>query len=790
MPSSRRTGSAVSAFFGMLAIAVVAGVMVAVAVTPAIALTGTTAKTGISAFEDLPSDLKISALDQKTEIYAKDGDKDVLLASFFAQDRQVVTWDQISQIAKNAAVAGEDVRFYDHGAIDPVGVARAAVANLVGKNLQGASTITQQYVKNVCVQEAENLSTKAKVDAAYAVCTDPSIGRKLKEARYAIALEKKYSKDQILLGYLNIAGFGGRVYGIESAAEYYYDTTAAKLTVAQAASLMAIVNNPTYLRLDMTANYARNKQRRDYILGVELKNRLITKAQYTEAVATPIQPKITQTKTGCEAAGQSAGYFCDYVYNTILNDPAYGKTEADRLANLERSGWKIYTTLDLGIQKTAQSTMNTYVPKTSTVIDLGGATTSLEVGTGRILSMAQNKNFSYTGGSKTSSAVNYNADLALGASYGWQPGSTFKLFTLLDWLEKGHTLNERVNANARTVPASDFTVCGKNYAALGGQPWPVGNDEASEGGTQTVLYSTAQSINGAFASMASQLDLCDIQDIAKSMGVVSAAGTDPAIVAPMVIGGSYGVSPVSMAGAYATIANNGVYCRPIAIDKIVRTDGSDLPVPQTDCKQVLDPAIATAAAYALRGVLQSGTASGDNTPDGIYEFGKTGTTDNAYDTWMDGTTSKVTTVVWVGNNGTLPGKVKISLRQNPFPSPCSTSGYGASAARHCIWKDVQTAVNKEYGGATTWPQPDPKYLADGPVAAQVQPTATGTVPDVTGQSPQAAEQALVAAGYAWTLNGTTASAQPAGTVAATAPAAGSQLSAGSSVAIQTSDGTG
>jgi membrane peptidoglycan carboxypeptidase len=322
----------------MLAIAVIAGVMVAVAVTPAIALTGTTAKNGISLFEDLPSDLKIAALDQKTEIYAKDGDKEVLLASFYAQNRQVVTWKQINQIAKNAAIAGEDVRYYDHGGVDPVGIVRATVANLAGKDLQGASTITQQYVKNVCVQEAENKPTQKEVTAAYDVCTDASVGRKLREARYAIALEKTYSKDQILLGYLNIAGFGGRVYGIESAAEYYFDTTAEKLTVAQAASLMATVNNPTYLRLDVKDNYARNKERRDYILGVELKNRLITKAQYDEAVATPIEPKITPTKTGCEAAGIN-GFFCDYVYRTVLNDKAFGATAAARQAYIERAGW-------------------------------------------------------------------------------------------------------------------------------------------------------------------------------------------------------------------------------------------------------------------------------------------------------------------------------------------------------------------------------------------------------------------------------------------------------------------
>ncbi len=793
MPSRTRAGSAVSAFFGMLAIAVVAGVMVAVAVTPAIALTGTTAKNGLGLFEELPGDLKISALDQKTEIYAKSGDKNVLIASFYAQNRQVVTWNEISQVAKDAAVAGEDVRFYDHGGVDPLGIVRATVANLAGKDLQGASTITQQYVKNVCVQEAENQSSQKAVDAAYAVCTDASVGRKLKEARYAIALEKKYSKDQILLGYLNIAGFGGRIYGIESAAEYYYDTTAAKLTIAQAASLMAIVNNPTYLRLDDKDNFARNKDRRDYILDVELKNKLISQADYTAAIATPIAPKITQTTSGCQAAGV-AGFFCDYVVNTILSSSQFGKDQATRLANLQRSGWKIYTTLDLGIEKKAQSAMNTYVPKTSTLFSVGGASVSVEVGTGRVISMVQNKKYNNSSSSppKSETAVNYNANYPLGASSGWQPGSTFKLFTLLQWLKSGHTLNQTVDADPGTRAASTFTVCGKNYASLGGDPWDVGNDPGDPGGTQSVLQSTALSINGAFASMAQQLDLCDIQDVAKSMGVTPATSTTfPSIVAPMVIGGAYGVSPVSMAGAYATIANNGVYCTPVVIDKVVKTDGSQLAVPQTGCKRVLDEGVAVAAAYALRGVMTGGTASGDQTADGIYEFGKTGTTDNAYDTWMDGTTSKVTTVVWVGNNGVLKkGDTRQGLRLTSFDAtPCYLSGGGTAAiARHCVWHDIQTAINKEYGGATTWAQPEAQYLYGGVTSAPAMQT--GTVPDVTGQSPEAAEAALVAAGYTWALNGTTASSQPVGTIASTTPAAGSAAAAGSQVTIQTSDGTG
>ncbi|MBW4043287.1 MAG: transglycosylase domain-containing protein, partial [Acidobacteria bacterium] len=141
----------------MLAIAVIAGVLIAVSVTPAVALTGSAASSGIGLFQRLPSDLAIKPLDQKTRIYAKDGSKDVQIASFYAQNRDVITWSQLSDVVKNATVAGEDVRYWQHGAVDPLGMVRAAIGDALGHHLQGASTITQQYVKNVCVQEAENL---------------------------------------------------------------------------------------------------------------------------------------------------------------------------------------------------------------------------------------------------------------------------------------------------------------------------------------------------------------------------------------------------------------------------------------------------------------------------------------------------------------------------------------------------------------------------------------------------------------------------------------------------------
>jgi membrane peptidoglycan carboxypeptidase len=766
----------------MIAVAVIAGVLVAVAVTPAIALTGTTARNGIGLFENLPTDLKITPLDQKTKIYAKSGSKQVLLASFYTQNRDVIPWSQVSPAVKNAAVAGEDVRFYEHGGVDPMGILRATVANLLGKQIQGASTITQQYVKNVCVQEAEQHRTQKAVDAAYSVCVDPSVGRKLREARLAIALEKKYTKDRILLGYLNIAGFGGRIYGIESAAEYYYGVHAKELSPAQAASLIAIVNNPANLRIDDKANLAANEVRRNYILQNELTHDLLSRADYDAAVKSPIAPKITQPKTGCQAAGV-AGFFCDYVVNTILNRKEFGATYDDRYANLQSAGWKIYTTLNLNLQKTAQHVMNTYIPKHSDLFAIGSSAVSVEVGTGRIITMVENKDFNNSSPNpgRDATAVNYNTDHAYGGSSGFQPGSTFKLFTLLQWLRTGHNLDQQVDGSPRTIMPSTLTQCGAPYR---GVPWPVGNDSPSENGYFSVNQATALSVNGAFASMAQQVDLCDVRRLAEKAGVHPATGGHLDDFAPFVIGGASAVAPLSMATAYAGMANEGSVCTPIAIDRIVKTDGSELAPPKSTCKQVVDKQVAVAANYALRQVFTGGTAAADNTPDGIYEVGKTGTTDNAVQTWMIGSTSKVTTAVWVGNVSGSQNLRKTFLRYCPV-------GYSSQAAvqRHCLWKGIQTAVNKVYGGATSWPQPESKYLTG--VASTPTPTATaaaGTVPDVSGMSKAQAESALVSAGYSWAIGAPVASGKPAGTVVSTTPAAGSAAPQHTEVTIHPSSG--
>jgi membrane peptidoglycan carboxypeptidase len=415
--------------------------------------------------------------------------------------------------------------------------------------------------------------------------------------------------------------------------------------------------------------------------------------------------------------------------------------------------------------------MNTYVPMKSPTGNVASAATTVEVGTGRVLTMVQSKIYNNESGAKYT-AINYNTDEAYGGSHGFQPGSTYKLFTLVDWLKEGHGLYESVDGNARTIPASNFTLCKKPYA---GEAWSVGNDAAGEGGYRSVFNGTQLSVNGVFASMAEKLDLCDITKTAESFGVHRADGA-PLEKYPNSIIGTNTVAPLSMATAYAGMANNGLTCTPVAIDKVVKPDGSLVPVPKSTCKQSVDKQVAIAANSALHGVIAGGTMAGDATPDGVYEIGKTGTTDDAYDTWAIGASSKVATAVWVGS---VTGHVNL---REVFDFPHCYYGGGstkASNARHCLWRDMMTANNAVYGGATSWPQPLPRYL----YGKQT------TVPSVAGMSVDQAKNVLASAGFRGIVGSEESSDSiEKGKVSSSSPAGGAQASAGAAVTLHPSSG--
>lgn len=320
MPQKNRTVRGVlGGLVGLVGLSAVAGLLVTASVTPVLAMTGLAGTQALTLFDQLPESLDPSTPMEQSTIYATAPDgSQVELASFYEQNRVPVTYEQVSPNLYDAILSSEDKNFYSHGGVNIGATVKALVDNVRGTSSRGASTISQQYVKNVliqkCEQEVDTTSDTYSEDLqqcwkdATNATGAKGIERKLQEMRYAIQIEKDFSKNDILLGYLNIANFGGTVYGIEAAANYYFSTTAANLTVAQSATLAGIVQNPNTYRIDKpeqgtTTNaegvalntaadgYSLTKDRRHYVLGRMLTDGKITQAQYDEADASEIAPR-------------------------------------------------------------------------------------------------------------------------------------------------------------------------------------------------------------------------------------------------------------------------------------------------------------------------------------------------------------------------------------------------------------------------------------------------------------------------------------------------------------------
>ncbi|MCU1584701.1 MAG: hypothetical protein JWM49_1257 [Microbacteriaceae bacterium] len=767
-----RIGGVLAGIAGLIGFSVLAGILVTAMVVPSIAVTSSVASGAVDVFDNLPDYIKIGTQSQRNVLYGLKGGQQVQFAQVYDQNREEVKWDEVSPFAKDALVAAEDVRFYDHGGVDIAGIARAAVNNLTGKALQGASSIEQQLVKQLAIQDAiATIKNKDKLAAAIKAAQANTLDRKLKEAKLAIGLEKRYTKHQILLAYLNIAGFGGNTYGIQAAAQQYYSTTAKDLTLAQAASLVAIVQAPSLRNPGSPDNWERNKSRRDAILGNMLSVKSITQAQYIEAVATPVNAttvKISPASNGCSYA-TAAKSFCDYVLKNVKNFTSLGETAKDRLAAWKKGGYSVYTTIDLDQEATAEAVLAARTPATESRFKLGSAVSTVQVGTGRIISMAQNKTFDDTGtGDTSTTAVNFNTDQEYGGSSGFATGSTYKLFTLINWLQNGHGLQEYVDANIKTYSSFPAKCAsGGRYGIPGG--YTPKNDSGVSEGTMNVLTATQRSVNDAFIDMASKLDLCDIRDVATAMGVHN-ANNKPLDYGPAAILGTNTPSPLAMAGAYATVSNHGKLCQPIAVDKFVGPDGKELPGQAQSCTQVISPEVAAAAAYDLQGPLQpGGTGAVANPRDGTPLIGKTGTAE-ALQSYMCAASSQTATAMWIGN---------IVGQQNM--RRISVGGILASNIRTYAMKPILASLDASavYGKGTAFPAPSGTLLRG----------ATQNVPNVAGQSVAAAKSLIQSLGLTFAQGGTVASEFPAGTVASTSPGAGAVVGRGQTITVNVSDGS-
>ncbi|MCF2707289.1 transglycosylase domain-containing protein [Arcanobacterium haemolyticum] len=714
MPTSRNqgaTGRQIATFTAaILAVCLAGGALLAGLAMPAVTAVGTAVNAGTSVFEEVPANLGFTEPSEQSIILASDGTP---LATFYAENRIVVASDQISQSMKDAVVAIEDRRFYEHHGIDLQGLMRAFVNNVTGGNLAGGSSITQQYVKNALIEQGRINNDDELIDQA----TERTIGRKINEARYAIGIERTMSKDEILTGYLNLAQFGTSSYGVETASLRYFSKHASELTVVEAATLAGITQSPA--RWDPIRHPEDSQTRRDVVLGEMLSLGFITQEQYDEAVNTPIADMlhISEPSNGCASAGISA-YFCEYVVKDILKDDSWGTDQADRVSKLYRGGLTIQSTLNPTRQQAAYDSLVTNIP----VNDGSGTQTaisSVEPNTGYIVAMAQNTNYgTSTETDPTATQMNLNASSDMGGGIGYQSGSTFKIYTLIEWLKQGHSASEVIDSSSKNFPKSAFTISCSPQSA---DNYKIVNLEGVGGGPMTVLESTRRSVNASFVYMATKLDLCNIANNALETGVQRGDNKDWSYAPSMVLGAN-NVTPLSMATSVATLAAEGNYCKPTSYTKILDASGDTLTEKAPNCRQVLDKDLVRKTTAVLNQVVSRG-ATGENAQvAGRQVAGKTGTSNNDYDAWFVGYTPQLAAAVWHGH---MTGQVSM------FNSVINGKRYG-----------------EVYGGlfpATIFGQYMTQALSGQPVqnftapSSAVAPTPTPTATEEPTQEPAAAE---------------------------------------------------
>ena len=658
------------------------GVVTAGMLVPIAGPTALAAKSVPSVFNELPGDLQTVAPAEESQLLDSSGG---VIAHFYDKQRIVVPSANIADVMKKAIVAIEDKRFYEHNGVDATGIVRALVTNLGDSGRQGASTITQQYVRNSLAERGYLEGDADQVSAA----TEQTTERKLREIKYALALEKTQSKDEILTGYLNIAPFGPITYGVEAASQRYFSKSASELNYLEAALLAGLVQSP--VQYDPLTHPEAAQERRDTVLATMLDQGVITQEEYDEGIATSVDSMLhpTVSSEGCSGADSSKAYFCDYVLSQFLEDPTFGATRIERERLLKTQGITIRTTLDTAKQDAAYASLTNAIP-VGDASGLNDALVSLDPRTGKVLAMAQNTTYGIESGQ---TMANYSAD------GNFQVGSTFKVFTLLQWFKEGHSAYETVGSANTFYPNGSFKCDGRSITTEGYQV----NDLAGKTGTMNVVRATGQSVNQAFVNMASRVDFCSIFETAYDMGITE-DGEVPAPF-PANILGSVSSSPLHMASVFATIANSGQQCKPQSIESVTDRDENVLKEFAADCKEVISPDLANKTAALLTasaGQYYTSTRLGDGRPFAA----KSGTTDGHANTWLTGFTPSLATSVWVGHGDNSSQEVSGVVINGVYHSEI----FGETYVGQNIWAPYMTqalagtpveAVSNANIGATT-----------------------------------------------------------------------------------------
>ncbi|MFF8728941.1 transglycosylase domain-containing protein [Streptomyces sp. NPDC015171] len=639
MPKKRSGGglSPMQQAAKFLGVSVLAGAVMAGIALPAAGALGLAAKGSVKGFDEIPANLKSPRLSQRTTILDNQGGQ---IATVYSRDRTVVDLKDISPYMQKAIVAIEDSRFYKHGAVDLKGVLRALNKNAQeGGVAQGASTLTQQLVKNYFIEEAGDDPTKV------AEATQQTLGRKIRELKYAIQIEDKLGKKKILENYLNITFFGEQAYGVEAASQRYFSKHAKDLNVQESALLAGIVQSPS--RYDPVNDEAEATKRRNTVLQRMAEVGDISQKEADQAKEKPLGLHTSRPKNGCITAVKGAGFFCDYVRQVVLTDPVFGKSKEARAKLWNQGGLTIRTTLDPQAQESVQASIKDHVYKSDAVAT---AATLVEPGTGKVLGMGQSRPYGVNI-KNDETTINLSVNHDMGGGVGYQPGSTFKPIVAAAAVEGGKPPTQEYSSPYEMTYPSPVSACdGKLWRDDPRKPTKLTNENEEERGPYGMKEATAKSVNTYYVQLISDIGICPVIDMAKKMGVQRADGRQIR-QAPSIALGTQEMSPLTMASAYAAFASRGMYCTPVAIESITQKVGSEqksLAVPKSTCSRAMSEKTADTISTLLKGVVEDGTgqeAGLGSRP----SAGKTGTTDERYAAWFVGYTPNMAGAVWVGD---------------------------------------------------------------------------------------------------------------------------------------------
>ncbi len=670
---------------------------------------------------------------QSSKVFAADGS--VLTTLHAEENRDPVRLDNVSPALRDAVVAIEDSRFFEHEGVDPRGLARALTHDAQsGKLEEGGSTITQQYVRAVMFDR------------------DRTVSRKLREAVRAMQIEHKYSKKTILERYLNTVYFGNGAYGVEAASQLYFGRSAHDLDLTQAALLAGLIQAPEHYNPYRSPQLA--LERRNVVLDRLLE---LGKAPTAAVVAARAAPLGVAAERPPEH--YPAPHFVEQVKHLVLTDKAFGETPEARQRLLLEGGLRIQTTLDPRLQAQAEQAVSKVLAQPDH--DPAAAVVSIEVATGHVLA--------YVGGPDYFGPTPYaKVDLADPPEHGpdndrvrgRSAGSAFKPFVLAAALEEGIPLTRIYDApGSLTLPPP----------GPGQPPWPVHNYDGQGGGRMSLVDATVNSVNTVFAQLVLDVGPQRAVDLAARVGIRSRLQAVPSAVL-----GTNGVTVLDMASAYSTFAGDGFHADPVFVTRVTKGDGTVLFDAPTQRRRVLPAFTARRLTNVLQKVVESGT--GVNARIGRPVAGKTGTAEKWSDAWFVGYTPELVTAVWVGFPGAslsmVPPATRVTVTGATWPSE--------------IWQLYMGAALAETP-ASDFPRPeDAEQPPTG--ASSSTTTAVPGLLSVIGMAAADATRLLTDAGYEVRTDAQPNRDYPPGTVVAQSPAPGRTLRRGATVRLTVASG--